>query len=254
MPYYALWPVLDRYRNDLQNQARGRWKKLPRRFINEAQKHYSINLDNIQYAENIETWHGAAITIENRIYFPIMINLQDQSDVYWMLHEIEHSVQYARRGGYKSLMSEYAIKSVAKIIENQSVNVHDYNDLERAADRKASYAVNEVSSMTRRYSIGVDNKCPSNITIAIRFEDVSGFFSAKGWWDINRGENVILSENGTELTTYSRNIHFYAESDNGHIWTGAFASVIDGETINMRAANSYLDEDGDLKIRLTCDK
>ena len=139
IPYTALLPILDRYKYYLLNQAEGRWENLPKEFIQFAQPHYrTINLRNIRYATNIDTVHGNALTWHNNIYFPQRrIDFRSSDDVRLMLHEIEHTVQYRRSGGEREFISEYILKVVGKVLETGTFNVHDYINLERAANRKA---------------------------------------------------------------------------------------------------------------------
>jgi hypothetical protein len=140
--YTALWPVIERYKNHLFNQAEGRWKSLPQWLVDGVQRYYpEINLDSVRYAENINTIHNQAITWHYHIFFPINVNFYSTQDVLWMLHELEHVVQYQRRGGEQAFLSEYIWKTPGKIIETGSFNVHDAIDIERAAHAKANNVI-----------------------------------------------------------------------------------------------------------------
>lgn len=127
---------MQQYEGTLRGQARTRWKPLPRHFVAALQSEYSVDLTSIRYAENIRTSNGQAQTFGRYIYFPVRIELRDRDDLFWMLHELEHSVQFAgARGGQSGKLCEYAMKSVGAGFE------HDRIDMERAADRKADYLV-----------------------------------------------------------------------------------------------------------------
>ena len=139
IPYRALQPVLSRYKSHLFNQADGRFYKLPNWVINSVDSQYSIKLDRIRFATNINTIHGSAITWENSIFFPRNINLANPNDLHWLLHEIEHSVQYKNKGGFSGFFGEYLAHATGKIIKYGSFNVHDNISVERAADRKADF-------------------------------------------------------------------------------------------------------------------
>jgi hypothetical protein len=122
---------LRKYEGGLRAQVK-RWRQLPPDLIDALERHYpQVNLHDIRYAERISTAGDAAVTFGRRIYFPTKVDFTDPSHVHWMLHELEHTVQYAQRGGRSKFLCEYA----AKIIGNRFQ--HDAIDLERAADRKA---------------------------------------------------------------------------------------------------------------------
>lgn len=158
IPYSAVWPIMDRYKAHLFNQAQGRWQTIPSGLLEMVQSEYSVDLRAIRYATNIDTVHGQAITWENSIFFPRAINLDDNGDLHWLLHEIEHAVQYQRRGGFRELFGEYILKSMGKVIEEQSINPHDYVDIERAAERKADHALSVVLAIESRERDGGGNQ------------------------------------------------------------------------------------------------
>ncbi|WP_367278083.1 DUF4157 domain-containing protein [uncultured Roseobacter sp.] len=134
IPYASIWPIIERYKNHLYNSADGRWKRLPSDLVRDAQRYYpEIDLANVSYAENIDTLHGQAITWHYNIFFPRRIDLRRAADLEWMLHELEHTVQYERRGGEQKFLSEYVMKAPGKVLERRNFNVHDYIDIERAA-------------------------------------------------------------------------------------------------------------------------
>lgn len=137
--YRTLWPVIERYKAHLEKSAKHKWRKLSPTFIQEFSGYYpSLNLSNIRYADKIDTLHGQAITWGNHIYFPTTLNLDSPGHLQWMLHEIQHSVQYQGRGGYKEFLGEYIWKAFGKVLENGHFDVHDFIGPERAAASTAS--------------------------------------------------------------------------------------------------------------------
>ena len=157
IPYRAVWPIIERYKAHLFNQAQNRWNVLPPQLIQSVQPYYSVDLRNVRFATNINTVHGSAITWDNFIFFPRHVNLSNRGDLRWMLHELEHAVQYQRRGGYRALIGEYALKAMGKIIERGTFNPHDYIDLERAADAKANQLIGIASVNTNRQAFRPGN-------------------------------------------------------------------------------------------------
>lgn len=109
------------------------WHSLPPNLIQALQPHYSANLAGVRFAVDIATSNGQAQTFGNHIYFPSRgINLGSYGDMHWMLHELEHVVQYANSSwGTNGKLCEYLMKGVGAGFD------HDAIDMERAAERKA---------------------------------------------------------------------------------------------------------------------
>jgi len=123
------------YEGTLRGQV-GRWKELPPELIDAVQSQYAVNLRGIRYAENIRTSNGAAQCFGSSIYFPTRIDLRNRGDLFWMLHELEHSVQFQRSSyGKSGKLCEYMMKAAGSGFD------HDSIDMERAADRKAEYLI-----------------------------------------------------------------------------------------------------------------
>ena len=137
---YALArPIVDNYIMNLRNQASGRWISIPHHITAVVQSQYpGINLNAVHYAQGIDTGHGDAITIGYEIFFPNQLNLSDAEDLELLFHELEHVVQYARRGGIDPFLGEYLAKGLGQIISRRTLNIHDYIDLEQAASAKAA--------------------------------------------------------------------------------------------------------------------
>ena len=98
------------YEGTLHGQV-GQWYQLPPGLIQAAQEFYSVNLAGVRFAVNIRTSNGAAQTFGKVIYFPRRINFADRGDVQWMLHELEHVVQYANsKWGSNGKLCEYMVR------------------------------------------------------------------------------------------------------------------------------------------------
>lgn len=126
------------YGKALQEQASGKWQHLPQKLIDAIQDNYSVDLNSVQFVEGVSTSNGAAQTIGKRIYFPRRIDLTDYDDMHWMLHELEHTVQFSNATyGTAGKLCEYVAKAIGTGAQ------HDRIDMERAAEAKANYLVDE---------------------------------------------------------------------------------------------------------------
>lgn len=112
---------------------------LPWELIRDVQQFYSTNLANVRFAVNVRTFNGNAVTVGNTIYFPRVIDLSNRGDLYWMLHELEHTVQYQHRPRAAKLC-EYTLKAISHL----STTNHDW---EHAADRKAGFVLEQLDWM-----------------------------------------------------------------------------------------------------------
>jgi hypothetical protein len=124
-----------RYEGTLAGAADGKWKRLPPELVAALQPYYDVNLGGVQYATVHNLPGNFAMTFGNRIYFPARLDLQAWKDLFWMTHELEHVVQYARSGPVAKKLCEYQLKAIG------AFGQHDNIDMERAADRKAGYVV-----------------------------------------------------------------------------------------------------------------
>lgn len=125
------------YLDGLYKQSEGRVQPFSSQFIQLAQPYYSVNLQGITSADNINTGHGMSVSYCDRIFFSTSPNLwTSRSDLHLVLHELEHTVQCQRRGR-RTYLAEYILKATGDIIKSGSVNVHDMHDYEMAANAKA---------------------------------------------------------------------------------------------------------------------
>ena len=139
--YESIRPIADNYIRFLQQQAGSNVYPLDEASINAIQHPaiYSVNLHAVRYATNINTIHGANITIGNTIYFVRNMNSGDPNDAWVLAHELEHVVQYANRGGVEPFLAEYVLKAGGSILRGgNSIDIHNNIDLENAANAKAN--------------------------------------------------------------------------------------------------------------------
>jgi Domain of unknown function (DUF4157) len=137
--YSQLAPIIDQYIQFLENQGNGRWQGIPDQIKAVIASQYPpINLDRVRYAENINTVHGAAITIGYDIFIPRNIDLTDGTDRNLIFHELEHVVQYQLRGGVRPFLAEYLAKIPWLVINRRSFSIHDFIDIEQAAIAKSN--------------------------------------------------------------------------------------------------------------------
>lgn len=160
LAYSTVAPIVDQYIQFLERQGDGRWLGIPPGIINAISSQYpEINLSNVRYATGINTAHGQAITIGNSIFFPGELNLNNAYDQILLFHELEHVVQYQRRGGIRQFLAEYIFKVPCKIIQMRSFNVHDFIDIEQAAIAKSNIVYDFV---TRTFSAQPAYYCVTN--------------------------------------------------------------------------------------------
>jgi Domain of unknown function (DUF4157) len=137
--YDAVRPILDNYIAYLQNQAGNNLFPIDESIIGAIQQFYTIDLHAVRYATNINTIHGANVTIGNTIYFVRNMNFGDPNDLWTLAHELEHVVQYANRGGVEPFLAEYVLKGGGSLLKGgNSIYMHDNIDLESAANAKAN--------------------------------------------------------------------------------------------------------------------
>ncbi len=177
-PAQVVRPIIVAYQNHLVTQANNRgWRRLPDWFVKEFSGRYpEIDLNSIRYATSVDTIHGSAISLCRYIYFPSGLVLSDRTDRTWMLHELEHSVQCARKGGEDNYLSEYMAHSVGTIASCRCINVHDDIGMERAASAKAS----DVSS-AYGWEFRFNNSCPKEIWLLVYFLAPTDGWTSKSW-------------------------------------------------------------------------
>jgi Domain of unknown function (DUF4157) len=124
------------YEGALRGQV-SQWHGLTARMIQVLQPHYpNVNLGAVRYAFNAPTANGQAQTFGNTIYFPTVPDWHDWDDLRWLLHELEHVVQYKESSvGQSGKLCEYVLKAAATGFDPSK---HDW---EMAANRKADHVI-----------------------------------------------------------------------------------------------------------------
>jgi hypothetical protein len=149
--YQTIRPIIENYIGFLQNQVGKNVQSLDEDFIADVQAFYPLDLHNVRYATNINTIHGASITIGNMIYCTHDIDLTDDDDAALAYHELQHVVQYARKGSVDSFMTEYVLNAGGSILRGgNSVDIHDNIGLEREAINKATEVAAGVASASNQ--------------------------------------------------------------------------------------------------------
>lgn len=153
------------YGGTLAGQANGKWKELPPELLQAIQSEYSNNLTAVRYAEGIGTVNASGQTFGNLIYLRQTLDLSNPDDMHLLLHELEHTSQYARASGEAIRLCEYMGKSVGSGFR------HDNIDWERAADRKADSLLGTAMQAMYRSTIGPNSILVANDTdIAVTFD------------------------------------------------------------------------------------
>ncbi|KAJ5668668.1 hypothetical protein N7462_009738 [Penicillium macrosclerotiorum] len=167
-------PIAKAYIEYVEAQARGKYKPLPKwlKLVLQELKAYDVDLSKVCYAEGINTLQeDNAITFGNNIHFPRAINIDRydngaKSDVHWILHELEHVVQYKKLEGISAFVNKYIIQAGVGSIQHieklgkswpSFVNkVHNSMPIEIDAENKANQMIDTV--MTARDELSLDRK------------------------------------------------------------------------------------------------
>ncbi|MEI6572130.1 MAG: hypothetical protein WCO61_01135 [Alphaproteobacteria bacterium] len=127
----------------LNRQAEGSIYSFSNEFINLTQPYYDIDLRGVTFSDNINTLHGQAVAICDRIYFTQPGNIWvDKKELWLTLHEMEHLVQCQKRGR-QAFLAEYLLKGIVSAA-NGSTNIHDNHELEFSANAKADALVDDL--------------------------------------------------------------------------------------------------------------
>jgi Protein of unknown function (DUF1036) len=175
------------------------------------------------------------------------LNPYGHDDAHLLFHEMEHSVQYAARGGIEPFLSEYVTKSIGGIIAKENFNIHtdvndihDNIDIESAAINKSNEVSQAVDNMG--WTFLFQNDCRYPITVAIEYQDDSGQLKADGYWNINPKIGTFLGdENNVRIRTKNPIYYYYAEAP-GHnlVWGGNQQATVpsDGRSLGFGEGNT----------------
>lgn len=141
--------IVQAYKQGLvaQATAKGKWMPVPEEFIKSyAYAFPGVNLREVRVATGINTIHGQAITFATQIFLPqASLDLKDRDDRILLLHELEHTLQYQRKGGEQPFVDEYLRKGAGQIVACLCFNVHDSIDVEHEAIVTAQNSVDKPS-------------------------------------------------------------------------------------------------------------
>ncbi|MDI7862553.1 DUF4157 domain-containing protein [Rhizobiaceae bacterium n13] len=255
IPARSFRPIIDAYISDLRNQADGRWNSIPGWINTEFQRQYpEINFAEVKYATSIDTRHGQAITIGYEIYFPRQINLQNQSDLEWFLHELEHVVQYRNKGGIDAFVSEYVLHVSGAAISNGTFNVHDDLSVERAAAAKAESLINDYG-----WQFSLRNNCKYPVDVSIFYlNNNTSEWEHKYWYNINTNDKIRPNSDDLPLHTKNRIWAYYARiPGENYAWKGDVeVNTSSGEKLMHKQIEETPDElnrNGMITLSLGCD-
>src|SRR5712691_11086864 len=128
--------LLVAYIQYLEGQAEGRYRSIPETIRALLSSSYpGVDLEEVLFADNIDTIHGMAITFGSRIYFPSGVDPFRPDDLRWLLHELQHCRQYAEAGGIPQFLTRYLASAAQSIVAHRTFNVHDFVSLEKEAKR-----------------------------------------------------------------------------------------------------------------------
>jgi hypothetical protein len=248
LPAYAVRPAIIDYMNFLYRQADGRWQQLPAEFIYDFQPYYpEINLQNIRYTTNINTIHGMNMTILTNIYFRSNIDFTSHSDRQLVLHELQHSVQYARKGSLEAFLTEYAGQAAVQVMTGQGFNIHDSIPLENDA-------ISIASSVSKDYgwTFKIDMECDKPADLVIQYESDGQTWAFSGWHVFNASGPSVLTDSGGYVHSPNGYWYLYAETADGSAsWSGDFSIQFNDRTLGFRQV--YQQHPGDyFSQTLTC--
>ncbi|GFF59145.1 hypothetical protein IFM46972_11303, partial [Aspergillus udagawae] len=169
-------PISKAYIEYVEAQAMGKYKPLPLwlKLVLQELDVYDVDLNKVCYAEGINTLQiDNAITFGNNIHFPRTINLDRydrgaRGDIHWILHELQHVVQYKKLGGLTAFINKYLVQAGIGSLEDLQklgkswmsfVNkVHASMPIEIEAESKANETIDKV--MEARDELSLERQIP----------------------------------------------------------------------------------------------
>ncbi|HWP91243.1 MAG TPA: hypothetical protein VNN20_03460 [Thermodesulfobacteriota bacterium] len=257
-------PMVREYFVYLERQGDGTWKRLPQRLHEILIFEYvKSNLRSVKYAESVNTVHGQHITVGDNIYFirPINLNycnlnevkVDKECDLHLLLHELEHTSQYAVHGGKEAFVVKYLLNGAIEIGRNGSFNVHDAINLEQDAENKADRIIQKIWNQWSLRPVLIQNQCRYPVRLSLFYLNQFGNWVAEGWWNFNPDQQFFLSVSGTRIATRDSRFDYYAEiPGKGISWGGDKYRKFDGKMLPMRERKFGVDSDGNYKFSIAC--
>ncbi|MGO7675073.1 DUF4157 domain-containing protein [Rhizobium ruizarguesonis] len=245
----VLRPIVSAYISSLEQQANGKWQTIPASYLASAQQYYSVDLHQVRYATNINTLHGQAITIGYEVFFPENIDFNTRAGTELVSHELEHVVQYANRGGINPFIAEYVAKSAGQVISKRSFSVHDYVDLEAAANAKQD----QVADAIYGWEFKISNNCPGSIHMAVDYQELDDQWNVEGYWDLDPGVTTLLSNTNGNIHSRNQIYDFYAVSG-AATYSGPYFHVVpaDNQTLGFRRKQVDMSADNEFWLNIDC--
>lgn len=160
------------YIEGLYRQSEGRTYPFSPEFIALAQPYFSVDLKGITWANDINTGTGMSVSYCDRIFFAGHGNLwEDQNELHYVLHELEHTVQCQGRGK-RTYLAEYVLKVGIDVLKAGHFNVHDINDYEIAAEAKANQITDILWNKIQNRTVSVPGSSapmPPQTMVPVRF-------------------------------------------------------------------------------------
>jgi uncharacterized membrane protein len=199
------------------------------------------------YATDINTIHGQAITFHYNIFFPSSVTLNLRSDMKLMLHELEHTAQYERKGGERAFISEYLLHSAGQVISRRSIDIHDFVATERDAIARAAALIKDYG-----WNIRFKNDCHKPVRIALRYKDGDSWVSY-GYWTLDPKEAThLIKDDQTRAHTANRLFYWYGEiRGTDYKWAGDHTFEYKGTTMKGRKVEFASDLER-LQVDLNC--
>jgi len=138
------------------------------------------------------------------------------------LHEIQHSLQYIKKGGEENFLSEYILHAAGQVVSRRSFNIHDWIPIEQDAISRSQEILEGYG-----WNLWVSNKCAEDVHFYTRYKGTDGQWVTTGFATalIPAGEYGTLAkeqDDGSILMKHSLTpeVYFYAETDSGKVWSG----------------------------------
>jgi len=242
--------LIANYFQYLESQASGKLKSIPDPLRGWLRGHYGIDVGRIYYAENVNTIHGQAVTVDRHIYFPSSIDLNNCDDIKWLIHELEHCQQYHVMGGHAKFMVKY-IAQVAADLPNiiqelaqsgafDSEKAHDRLGIEGEAIQKAQSIGPSICQMAA--NAGTITAIPAPTT-TMRLQTGSALHETGDDFDFAVAENGDLFAIKKQGGASSTELHVLAAASNYQqftLQTGTCLHPTDGNWAFALASNRDL--------------
>jgi hypothetical protein len=135
----ALVSGFDAYRGNLRSRSGIVRTRIPTCLDPLVSQRYGFDPAWVEIFTNVSgTPAGNAITLENQVFLPISVDFErSPSDLAWLLHELEHVVQWKNKGR-STFLAEYICDTGRNVTEFNQLRIHESLKIERAAESKSN--------------------------------------------------------------------------------------------------------------------